>query len=143
MDTALLICNRVISHTGLFKAIISDKDPKFTSALWTNLHKLLDTKLSFAKAYNPKTDGLEERMIQTLEEMIRLFCSYGQEFKDSYGFTHVWCTIILELEQSYNTSIHSSTGKTPEMFGKGCNPKLPFDTLKELVDIYLNSSSFK
>ncbi|MBW0551020.1 hypothetical protein O181_090735 [Austropuccinia psidii MF-1] len=36
MDTALLIWNRVISHTGLFKNIISDRDPKFTSALWTN-----------------------------------------------------------------------------------------------------------
>ncbi|MBW0544755.1 hypothetical protein O181_084470 [Austropuccinia psidii MF-1] len=30
MDTALLIWNRVISHTGLFKNIISDRDPKFT-----------------------------------------------------------------------------------------------------------------
>ncbi|MBW0515418.1 hypothetical protein O181_055133 [Austropuccinia psidii MF-1] len=33
MDTALLIWNTVISHTGLFKNIISDRDPKFTSAL--------------------------------------------------------------------------------------------------------------
>ncbi|MBW0528572.1 hypothetical protein O181_068287 [Austropuccinia psidii MF-1] len=33
MDTALIIWNRVISHTGLFKDIISDRDPKFTSAL--------------------------------------------------------------------------------------------------------------
>ncbi|MBW0518006.1 hypothetical protein O181_057721 [Austropuccinia psidii MF-1] len=33
MDTALLIWNRVISHTDLFKNIISDRDPKFTSTL--------------------------------------------------------------------------------------------------------------
>ncbi|MBW0460740.1 hypothetical protein O181_000455 [Austropuccinia psidii MF-1] len=46
MDTALLIWNRVISHTGLFNNIISDRDPKTTSALWTNLHKLLGKKLS-------------------------------------------------------------------------------------------------
>ncbi|MBW0581244.1 hypothetical protein O181_120959 [Austropuccinia psidii MF-1] len=38
MDTSLLICNRVISWTAIFKNIISDRDPKFTSALWTNLH---------------------------------------------------------------------------------------------------------
>ncbi|MBW0544895.1 hypothetical protein O181_084610 [Austropuccinia psidii MF-1] len=43
MDTALLIWNKVESHTGLFKSIISDRDPKLTSALWTNLHKLLGT----------------------------------------------------------------------------------------------------
>ncbi|MBW0526817.1 hypothetical protein O181_066532 [Austropuccinia psidii MF-1] len=88
MDTALLIWNRVISHTGLFKNIISDRDPKVTSALWTSLHKLLGTKLSFLTEYHPQTDGLAERMIQTLEDMIRRFCAYGLEVKDSDGFTH-------------------------------------------------------
>ncbi|MBW0549932.1 hypothetical protein O181_089647 [Austropuccinia psidii MF-1] len=44
METALLLWNRVISHTGLFKNIISDRDPKFTSALWTDLHRLFGTK---------------------------------------------------------------------------------------------------
>ncbi|MBW0553413.1 hypothetical protein O181_093128 [Austropuccinia psidii MF-1] len=45
MDTAIFIWNRVISHTGLFKNIISDRDPRFTSALWTKLHTLWGTKL--------------------------------------------------------------------------------------------------
>ncbi|MBW0484890.1 hypothetical protein O181_024605 [Austropuccinia psidii MF-1] len=40
MDTVFLLWTRVISHTGLFKNIISDRDPKFTSPLWTNLHRL-------------------------------------------------------------------------------------------------------
>ncbi|MBW0535108.1 hypothetical protein O181_074823 [Austropuccinia psidii MF-1] len=88
MDTALLIFNRVISHTGVFKNIMSDRNPKLTSALWTNLHKLLGTELSFSTAYHPQTDGLAERMIQTFEDMIRRFCPYGLEFKDSDGFTH-------------------------------------------------------
>ncbi|MBW0541049.1 hypothetical protein O181_080764 [Austropuccinia psidii MF-1] len=115
MDTALLIWNRVISHTGLFKNIISDRDPKFTSALWTSLHKLLGTKLSFSTAYHPQTDGLAERMIQILEEMI----------------------IRFSLELAYKTSIHASTGKTPAILEKGWNPKIPVDTLKEdLVDIH-------
>ncbi|MBW0592990.1 hypothetical protein O181_132705 [Austropuccinia psidii MF-1] len=39
MDTALLIWNRVVSWTGIFTNIISDWDPKFTSALWKNLHQ--------------------------------------------------------------------------------------------------------
>ncbi|MBW0512365.1 hypothetical protein O181_052080 [Austropuccinia psidii MF-1] len=47
MDTALLIWNRVIPHTGLFKNIMSDRDPKFTSALCTNLHKLLGPKYHY------------------------------------------------------------------------------------------------
>ncbi|MBW0591741.1 hypothetical protein O181_131456 [Austropuccinia psidii MF-1] len=77
METSIMICNKVISHTGLFQNIISDRDPKFTSAFWTNLHNLFGTKLSFSKAYHPQTDCLAERMIQTLKDMIRRFCAYG------------------------------------------------------------------
>ncbi|MBW0510645.1 hypothetical protein O181_050360 [Austropuccinia psidii MF-1] len=83
-------------------------------------------------------------MIQTLEDMIRRFCAYGLEFKDSYGFTHDWCTLIPELELAYKTSIHASTGKTPAMLEKGWNPKIPVDTLKKhLVDIHPTASRFK
>ncbi|MBW0533753.1 hypothetical protein O181_073468 [Austropuccinia psidii MF-1] len=144
MDQALLIWNGVISHTGLFKNIISDRDPKFTSALWTNLHKPLGTKLSSSTAYHPQTDGLAEIMIQTLKEMIRRFCAYVVEFKDSDGFTHDWFTLIPALEVAYKASIHSSTGKTPAMLEKGWNPKLPVDTLKkDLVDIHPTTSILK
>ncbi|MBW0527572.1 hypothetical protein O181_067287 [Austropuccinia psidii MF-1] len=144
MDTALLIWNRVISHTGLFKSIISDRDPKFSSALWANLHKILDPKLSFSTAYHPQTDGSAERMIQTLEDMIRSLSAYSLVFKDSDCITHYWCTLIPALELAYKTSIHASTGKTPSMLEKGWNPKLPVNTLNNyLVDINPTSSRFK
>ncbi|MBW0540481.1 hypothetical protein O181_080196 [Austropuccinia psidii MF-1] len=54
IDTAIMIWNKFISHTGLLKNIISDKDPKFTSALWTNLHNLFVKELTFSTAYHPK-----------------------------------------------------------------------------------------
>ncbi|MBW0542113.1 hypothetical protein O181_081828 [Austropuccinia psidii MF-1] len=63
MDTSIMIWNKAIRHKALFQNIISDRDPKFTSALWTNLHSLLGTKLSFSTAYHPQTDSLAERMI--------------------------------------------------------------------------------
>ncbi|MBW0510274.1 hypothetical protein O181_049989 [Austropuccinia psidii MF-1] len=110
MNTALLIWNRVISHTGLFKNIISDRDPRFTSALWSNVHKPFGTKLSFSTAYHQQSDGLAERMIQTLEDIIRRFCAYGLELKDSDGFNQEWCTLITALELAYKTSFHASKG---------------------------------
>ncbi|MBW0575860.1 hypothetical protein O181_115575 [Austropuccinia psidii MF-1] len=83
-------------------------------------------------------------MIQSLEDMIRKFCAYGLELKDSDGFTGYWCTLIPALELAYKTSIHASTGKTPAMLEKGWNPKLPVDTLKkDLVDINPTASIFK
>ncbi|MBW0479690.1 hypothetical protein O181_019405 [Austropuccinia psidii MF-1] len=66
MDTAIIIWNKVISHTCLFQNIIGERDPKFTSALCKNLHNLLGKKSLFSKAYHPQADDLEERMIQTL-----------------------------------------------------------------------------
>ncbi|MBW0514687.1 hypothetical protein O181_054402 [Austropuccinia psidii MF-1] len=144
MDTAIIIWNKAISHTGLFKKIISDRDPKFTSALLTSLHNWFGTMLSFSTAYHPQTDGLAERMIQTSEDMIRRFCAFGLELKDSDGFTCDWCTLIPALELAYKKSIHSSTGKTPEVLEKGWNPRLTYNTLqKDLVDIHPMASSFK
>ncbi|MBW0562805.1 hypothetical protein O181_102520 [Austropuccinia psidii MF-1] len=122
MDTDLLVWNRVISWTGIFTNIISDRDAKFTSALWRNLHQLIGTKLSFSTAYRPKTDGLAERMIQTLEDMVRRF----------------------SLELEYKRSIHASTNQTPAILEKGWNPKLPQDSLrKDLVKIHPTATSFK
>ncbi|MBW0545499.1 hypothetical protein O181_085214 [Austropuccinia psidii MF-1] len=55
IDTAIMISNKVISDTGL----------------------------SFSTAYHPQTDDLAEGVIQSLENMIKRFCPYGLDFKDS------------------------------------------------------------
>ncbi|MBW0591605.1 hypothetical protein O181_131320 [Austropuccinia psidii MF-1] len=79
MATALLFWNNIIATCGVPKIIISDRDPKFTSEFWTNLYDNLGTKLAFSTAHHPQTDGLAERMIQTMEDILRRFCAYGME----------------------------------------------------------------
>ncbi|MBW0565253.1 hypothetical protein O181_104968 [Austropuccinia psidii MF-1] len=140
MDTALLLWNRVISHTGLLKNIISERDPEFTSALLTNLHRFFGTKLFFSTEYHPKTNVLAERIIPTLEDIIRRLCAYGLKFKSSNGFTYGWCTLIPELELAYKTSVHYSTVQTPAMLEKGCNPRLPEETMRKDL-IYINPTA--
>ncbi|MBW0483010.1 hypothetical protein O181_022725 [Austropuccinia psidii MF-1] len=132
MDTAILIWNRVISHTDLFKNLISDRDQRFKLALWTNFHKILHTNLTFSTAYHPQTDIVAEGIIQIHEEMLRRFFAYGLELKDSNGFTHYWCTLIPALKLVYITSIHASTSKPPAMLAKGWNPILPVDTWRKV-----------
>ncbi|MBW0585558.1 hypothetical protein O181_125273 [Austropuccinia psidii MF-1] len=94
-----MIWSKEISNTGLFQNIMSDKDPKFTS------DNLFGTQLSFSTANHPRTDGPEEIMIQTLEDIIGIFSSHGLELKDSYGFNHYWCTLIPAHEIAYKISI--------------------------------------
>ncbi|MBW0536841.1 hypothetical protein O181_076556 [Austropuccinia psidii MF-1] len=144
MDKAFLIWNRVVSWTGIFTTIISDRDPKFTSALWTSLHQLFGTELSFCTAYHPQNDGLAERMMQTLEDMVRRNCAYGLKFEYCDEFTHDWCTLSPALELAYKTSIHASTNQTPAILEEGGNPKLPQHSLgKDLIDINPTSSGLK
>ncbi|MBW0499725.1 hypothetical protein O181_039440 [Austropuccinia psidii MF-1] len=82
MDTALLFWNNIIATCGVPKIIISDRHPKFASEFWTNLYDILGTKLEFSTAYHPQTDGFAERMIQTMEDIIRRFCAYVMKKKD-------------------------------------------------------------
>ncbi|MBW0471299.1 hypothetical protein O181_011014 [Austropuccinia psidii MF-1] len=99
----------------------SDRDPKFTSELWTNLYDMVGTKLAFSTAYHPQTDGLAERMIHTMEEILRRFCAYGIEYKHHEEYTHDWITLLPAVQLSYNTSRHSTTGNTPALVKKGWN----------------------
>ncbi|MBW0467105.1 hypothetical protein O181_006820 [Austropuccinia psidii MF-1] len=70
-------------------------------------------------------------MIQEMEEIFRIFCAYGMEYKDNEGYTHDWFTLLPEVKLVYNTSQHSTTGKTPSLGEKGWNPLLPVDHLKK------------
>ncbi|MBW0592832.1 hypothetical protein O181_132547 [Austropuccinia psidii MF-1] len=143
MDTALLFWNNIISTCGVPKIIISDRDPKFPSEIRTNLYDMLGTKLAFSAAYHPQTDGLAERMIQTMEEILRSFCAYGMEYKDHEGYTHDWVTLLPAVQLSYNTSQHSNTGKTPALVEKGWNPLLPVDHFKKnLLTIHPTAKDF-
>ncbi|MBW0470066.1 hypothetical protein O181_009781 [Austropuccinia psidii MF-1] len=104
---------------GVPKIIISDRDPKLTSEFWTNIYDILGTKISFSTAYHPQVDELSERMIQTMEDIIRRFCAYGMENRYHEGYTHDWVTLLPTIQLAYNTSQHSTTGKSPSLVEKG------------------------
>ncbi|MBW0469710.1 hypothetical protein O181_009425 [Austropuccinia psidii MF-1] len=88
MVTALLFWNNIISTCVVPKINISDRDPNFTAEFGTNLYDMLGTKLVFSTAYHPQKDGLAERMIQTMENILRRFYAYGMEYRDHEGYTH-------------------------------------------------------
>ncbi|MBW0482698.1 hypothetical protein O181_022413 [Austropuccinia psidii MF-1] len=131
METELLFWNNIIVTCGVPKIIISDRDPRFTSEFWTNLYDMLGTKLKFSKAYHPKIDGIAQRMIQKMKDIIRRFCAYGMEYKNQ------------EMQLAYNIKQHYTTGKSPSLAENSWNPLLTVDHLKKnILTIHPTAKAF-
>ncbi|MBW0468520.1 hypothetical protein O181_008235 [Austropuccinia psidii MF-1] len=136
----------IITDCNSFKSFYSMKTPNRHMLRWQiSIQEYRGNIIIVHKSENiyKEVDGLSKWDLENTSENPR-FCAYGLEVKDYYGFTHDWCTLIPTLELAYKTSIHSLTGKSPEMLEKDWNPSLPYDTLKqELVDIHPTARSFK
>ena len=72
-DIAKIFMKDIFKLRGFPKAIISDRDVKFTSNFWKGLFVDLGTKLNFSTDYHPQTDGQIERVNQVLEDMLRMY----------------------------------------------------------------------
>ncbi|MBW0586433.1 hypothetical protein O181_126148 [Austropuccinia psidii MF-1] len=127
MKTELLFWNKITEISGALKIIIRYRDPNFKLKFWKNLYDILGTKLAFFTAYHPQTDGLAERMLQTMEEIISRFCSYSIKYKDHEGYTCDYVTLLQAIQLAYNTSQNATTGNTPSLTEKIWNPLLPVD----------------
>jgi len=58
---------------GVPSSIVLDRDMKFTSRFWESLQGALETKLRLSSAYHPQTDGQTEKIIQSLEDLLRAY----------------------------------------------------------------------
>ena len=72
-DIAKIFMKDIFKLHGFPKAIVSDRDVKFTSNFWKGLFADLGTKLNFSTAYHPQTDGQTARVNQILEDMLRMY----------------------------------------------------------------------
>ena len=72
-DIAKIFMKEIFKLHGLSKAIVSDRDVKFTSNFWKGLFADLGTKLNFSIAYHPQIDGKMERVNQVLKDMLHMY----------------------------------------------------------------------
>jgi hypothetical protein len=66
-----VLLDQVVRLHVLLKSILNDMDKVFTSTLWTQLFKLLGTKLNLNMAHHPQTDGQSEHVNQCVEMYLR------------------------------------------------------------------------
>lgn len=120
--TAQLLFDEVIKTYGLPRVLVGDCDPRWTSLLWQELARLVDTRLALSTSKHPQTDGQTEAMNQQLETMLR---AYVQQDKKS------WSQWLNMLQLAYNNTVHSSHQQTPSFLLFGYRPRTPIDALKE------------
>ena len=61
---------------GLLKEIVSDCDAKFTLKFWSALMETLGVKRKLSTSFHPEMDGQTERVNQSIEQYLHLFCNY-------------------------------------------------------------------
>ena len=59
-SVAVAFFSKTVTKWGLPKAIISDRDARFTGKLWRELISLYGCELLFSTAFHPQTDGMAE-----------------------------------------------------------------------------------
>ncbi|KAK2368619.1 hypothetical protein QL285_081803 [Trifolium repens] len=114
---AEIYVEQIVRLHGIPTSIVSDRDPRFTSRFWESLQEAVGTKLRMSSAYHPQTDGQSERIIQSLEDLLRA-CVL-----ENGGSWDEWLSLI---EFTYNNSFHSSIGMTlfEALYGRRCRPPL-------------------
>ena len=122
LETAKLFLNAWWRHHGLPRVIVSDRDPKFTSAFWRHFFRKVGTKLTFSTAFHPQTDGQTEQVNGVLNQYLRNFVSANQRH---------WADYVGLAEFSYNAATHSATKQSPFMVAYGVEPLQPADLALE------------
>jgi hypothetical protein len=132
---AKLFVREVWRLHGLPKEIVSDRDPRFTSAFWQEVLRLVGTKQSMSTAFHPQSDGQTERVNSILEGMLRHYVSEDQTD---------WDQCLDAAEFAVNNAWQESVRATPFELNYGQQPNMPVcvlveqnakaPTAKELVD---------
>ncbi len=109
---------RVLSVHGIPRAIISDRDSRFTSHFWEHLWAAMRTDLRRSTAFHPQTDGQTERQNRTLIEALRAHVDANQ--RD-------WDTLLPAMQLAHNSSRSHSTGVSPFEMLFGATPRTALD----------------
>jgi transposase InsO family protein len=123
MASQLLVTymREVVRVHRLPSSIISDRDPKFTSKWWRELHRLMGMKLLMSTSFHPQTDGATERANRSVGQMFRAMIKPDQ--KD-------WVEKCTLIEFAINSSMGSATGLAPFEINCGYMPII----MKEIKD---------
>ena len=94
----------IVRLHGLPSSIVSDRDSKFTSRWWKELHRVLGAKLLMLTSFHPQTDGQTKRANRNVGQIFRTVVRHDQ--KD-------WVNRTNMTEFTINASITEMTRFAP------------------------------
>ena len=112
-DVASLFFQRVVTRFGLPSSIVSDRDPKFTSAFGRSLYSSLGVKLKMSTSAHLQTDGRAGVTNKTVGQMLRALCEDAPD---------TWCEVLPACEFAVNSAASSATGLSPFSIVHGYDP---------------------
>jgi len=129
---AELFVNAIVLRYGVPRVIVSDRDPRFTSAFMRAVVSLLGTKQALSTAFHPQTDGQTEVMNRVLEQYLRHYVSAHCKDWDAY----LSCAAF-----AINNSRSSATGLTPYYLNYGRHPRTPLTSWQTVVSSNVPAAS--
>ena len=122
-QTSETICNKLVfeffSRLGLPLDLHSDQGRSYQSELFRQMCCLLEINQTKSSSYHPSANGICERYNQTLLNMITTYVNEEQTNWDVY---------LPLVTSAYRSSVHETTGYTPNylMFGREVNLPVQF-----------------
>ena len=120
MEVAERYLHEIVRLHGVASSIVSDRDPRFTSIFWNEVHRMLGTKLMMSTSFHPQTDGATERANRVINTVLRAVIQPDQSD---------WYEKLPLVEFAINSSENKSTGYAPFKLNYGYIP-----TLRGLLD---------
>ena len=130
-DSAALFTHEVFRLHGVPRVLVSDRDPRFISAFWQALWRKLNTKLNMSTARRPQTDGLTERVNETMQSLLRCFCAEA-------GYD--WAAHLDMVEFTYNSTVSEASQHSPFETTFGFNPSAPVDLMLPFGEIPVSAA---
>ncbi|GJP31870.1 hypothetical protein CLOM_g15516 [Closterium sp. NIES-68] len=132
--TAKLFLTNIMRLHGILLAIISDRDPRFTSNFWTKTWQQYGTLLHLSTVYHPQLDGQTERTNQTMEQLICMTCTNPALREDAFPL----------IEFAYNNAPSAMTTQSLFFLNYGIDPttrlSLPIENLAPRSQQYQTKS---
>jgi len=117
---AQLFFDKIVTHVGLPKQIISDRDTRWRNIFWKEVCEAMGSKRALTTAYHPQADSQTEILNQTIEVTIRAFINLNRDN---------WASLLPYLAFAYNNTPHTATKFTPSYLLYGFHPRAPINLL--------------